>query len=325
MQVRKLLLLFLQRKGMKRGPAVALAIVFSFATITLLTLWVLPTLARGVADIVRDLPAAAESAKGAYIQLWHENPSVQAFLPEVPAKKAAHQIDPESVREVFNWLVKSGMAIAPDLLGGIGLAASILVNLGLVLFIAVFFLLEPNAYLKALLYLMPPQKHARAVEVFKILGETLTKWLRAQLFSVTVIVLLVWLILGVFLGMPNAMVVALFAGFATFIPNIGAVLPIIPISIFTLAYGAPPQLLLYIPVYLAIQFTESNVITPQVVKAQLNIPAGYLLLFQLLITMALGALGLVLAVPILACLIVFVREVYAYDVLKLRNLKVHLD
>ena len=65
--------------------------------------------------------------------------------------------------------------------------------------------------------------------------------------------------------------------------------------------------------------------TPQVVKAQLNIPAGFLMLFQLLITMALGAIGLVLAVPILACLIVFVREVYSYDVLHLRNVKVHLE
>ncbi|MDF7826326.1 AI-2E family transporter [Pontiellaceae bacterium B12227] len=316
---------FLQKKGLKRGPALALAILFSFTLISLLSLWIIPTLGKGVADLVKDVPAAAESAKNAYEQFWNSTPAVQSILPGIPEENAKEPIDAESLRNMFNWLVKSGMAIAPDLLGGIGLIAGILVNLGLVLFISIFFLLEPQSYIIAVLYLVPARNHKRAKEIFSTLGSTLTKWLHAQLFSVTVIVLLVYILLGIILKMPNAMVVALFAGFATFIPNIGAVLPIIPISIFTLAYTEPSKILIYIPVYLFCQFLESNIITPQVVKAQLNIPAGFLMLFQLLITMALGALGLVLAVPILACLIVFVREVYSYDVLNLRNVKVHLE
>lgn len=315
-------MLFLQKKGLKRGPAVALSIILCFTGVTLISLWVLPTLARGVGELVTDLPTAVEAGKTAYAEWWQATPVIQKIFPAIPEANTHQPANPESIRGIFNWLVQSGMAIAPDLLGGIGLLAGILVNMGLVLFIAIFFLLEPQSYMKALLYLTPPRKHPRAKELFSTLYGTLTKWLHAQLFSVTVIVLLVWIILGVILRMPNALVVALFAGFATFIPNIGAVLPIIPITIFTLAYADPSKMLLYIPVYLGIQFLESNVITPQVVKAQLNIPAGYLMLFQLLITMALGALGLVLAVPILACLIVFVREVYSYDVLHMKNVSV---
>lgn len=318
-------MLFLQKKGMKRGWALTLALLLSFAGVTLVSLWVLPTLAHGVGELVNDLPAAIASGKTAYETFWGAHPTLQSILPEIPVTNANEPVDAESVKGIFDWVIKSGMAIAPDLLGGLGLMISILVNLGLVLFISVFFLLEPKSYIKALLYLVPQSKHKRANALITELYSTLNKWLHAQLFSVTVIVLLVWIILGVFLRMPNAMVVALFAGFATFIPNIGAVLPIIPISIFTLAYADPNKLLLYIPVYLGIQFLESNVITPQVVKAQLNIPAGFLLLFQLLITMALGALGLVLAVPILAALIVFVREVYSYDVLKLKNVSVEVN
>jgi len=318
-------MLFLQKRGCKRGLALAVAVILSFTLITLLTLWIIPTLGKGIGELVNDLPAAAERGKVAYEAWWQNTPSMQNILPHIPEADATEPIDAQSIKDLFHWVLKSGMAIAPDLLGGLGLLAGILVNLGLVLFIAVFFLLDPKSYIIALLYLFPKNKHIRAKEILSALYTTLTKWLNAQLFSVTVIVLLVWLLLGVILHMPNAIIVALFAGFATFIPNIGAVLPIIPISIFTLAYAEPSKLLLFIPAYLAIQFTESNIITPQVVKAQLNIPAGFLLLFQLLITMALGALGLVLAVPILACLIVLVRETYTYDVLKLKNMKVHLD
>ncbi|MEI6891243.1 MAG: AI-2E family transporter [Pontiella sp.] len=316
---------FLQRRGMKRGLAATLSILFSFMLVTLLSLWVVPTLGKGVADLVQDVPAAVEIAKQAYEQFCENKPVIQSLLPRIPSANFQEAIDAEALKDTFNWLVKSGMAIAPDLLGGIGLITSILVHLGLVLFISIFFLIDPHSYLTAVLYLIPAHNHKRFKEVFNILGATLTKWLNAQLFSVTVIVLLVYILLGVILQMPNAMVVALFAGFATFIPNIGAVLPLIPITIFTLAYSEPSKLLLYLPVYLAIQFLESNIITPQVVKAQLNIPAGYLMLFQLLIIMALGALGLVLAVPILACLIVFVREVYSFDVLKLKNISVQID
>ena len=63
-------------------------------------------------------------------------------------------------------------------------------------------------------------------------------------------------------------------------------------------------------------------ITPSIVKAELEIPAGGVMLFQLLVTLALGALGLLLAVPLLAVMIVLVREIYSYDLLGLRNVAV---
>jgi predicted PurR-regulated permease PerM len=77
--------------------------------------------------------------------------------------------------------------------------------------------------------------------------------------------------------------------------------------------------LILIPAYLVIQLAESNVITPTLVKAELNIPAGGLMIFQLLMTLAFGALGLLLAVPVFAGLIVLVREIYSYDLRGLRR------
>src|SRR5690606_24094352 len=136
-------------------------------------------------------------------------------------------------------------------------------------------------------------------------------WISALSLSIAITGALVWLILGVLLGMPNAVVVAVFAGIATFIPNIGVFLPLIPIVVFTLA-SDPGQLVVYVPVYLLIQLLESNVITPSIVKAELELPAGGVMVFQLLATLALGALGLLLAVPLLAVITVLVREIYAY-------------
>ncbi len=102
------------------------------------------------------------------------------------------------------------------------------------------------------------------------------------------------------------------------IPNIGAFLAIIPILIFGLASTTPERILIWLIVYLLIQLAESNVITPSVVKNQLHIPAGAMMVFQLIATVIFGALGLLLAVPLFAVIIVLVRELYSYDILGLR-------
>ncbi len=80
--------------------------------------------------------------------------------------------------------------------------------------------------------------------------------------------------------MPYVLIVAVFSGFATFVPNIGAFLPLVPIAVFTLA-SAPASLLVMAPAYLLIQLLESNVLTPTIVKRQLSIPAAGMLIFQL--------------------------------------------
>ena len=118
--------------------------------------------------------------------------------------------------------------------------------------------------------------------------------------------------------MPNVLVVAVFAGFATFVPNIGAFLPLIPIAVFTLA-ESPASILVMVPAYLAIQLIESNVLTPMIVKRQLSIPAAGMLLFQIVAGLVFGLLDILLAVPLLALSITLVRELYSYGVLGLRG------
>jgi hypothetical protein len=79
-----------------------------------------------------------------------------------------------------------------------------------------------------------------------------------------------------------------------------------------------------IPAYLAIQLLESNVITPMLIREELQLPSGGVLLFQLVGVALFGALGLLLAVPLLLVLVVLVREIYSYDILGLRSEKIEI-
>ena len=316
---------WLQQLGLRRPWAIAVATMGVALAFIFLILLVVPRLFTEVVVLLSSIPAALRTLLTLYTQLRESNQYLAAALAPLPsADTVLADFTPERAQEILNQFLTAGVAIAPTLLGGVESILSVLISFVLVLFIAIFFLVDPQSYIRASLYLLPAHHHRRAMAVWKELYATLRAWITALSLSISITVGLVWLILGVMLGLPNSLVVAVFAGLATFIPNIGAFLPIIPITIFTLT-SEPSNLLLYIPVYLAIQLTESNIITPAIVKAELEVPSGGLLIFQLLMTLAFGALGLLLAVPMLALLIVLVRELYSYDQLGLRNAAIELE
>lgn len=314
---------WLQRRGLRRGWAIAVATIDVGLVVLLLFFLVVPRLLTGVIELLSTIRPAISSLVTVYTNLRERSEFLSAALPSLAVDLDSALIDSTRAQEILQQFIDASLAVAPSLLGGVGTVVAVVINLIFVLFIAIFFLVDPQSYIKASLYLVPRHYHQRATEIWNELYRTISLWISALLLSISITMGLVWLILGLLLGMPNAIVVAVFAGIATFIPNIGAFLPLIPIFIFTLA-SDPAQLVIYVPVYLLIQFTESNVITPSIVKAELEIPPGGLMIFQLLVTLAFGALGLLLAVPLLAVLIVLVREIYSYDLLGLRNLEVEM-
>jgi predicted PurR-regulated permease PerM len=211
----------------------------------------------------------------------------------------------------------------PIVVSGFNAILNLASNLAIVLFVAVFFLVDPVSYVKASLYLVPKHNRPRMVEIWNELYQTIDLWLQAQFSSILITVVLVWAVLGGILNMPNSLTVAVIAGFATFVPNIGAFLPIIPIIIFQLA-DDPARLVIVLPAYLIIQLLESNVLTPTIVRAELDIPSGALMIFQVVAAFLFGAMGVLLAVPLLAILITLVREIYSFDLLQLRHQPVSL-
>jgi predicted PurR-regulated permease PerM len=310
--------------GLRRGWAIAVATVGVGFITFLLFLFVVPRLLTDLTALLSNIPAAVRALPALYEQLRVSNPLLENALAPLPSlESATASLNPERAQEILNRFLNASLAIAPTLLGGVGTVLTLLLNIALVLFIAIFFLVDPESYVRASLYLLPQRYHTAAMGIWKELYRTLRAWLSALSLSIIITAGLVWVILGLLLGMPNPLVVAVFAGLATFIPNVGLFLPIIPITIFTLT-EEPARLLIYIPVYLLIQLVESNILTPSIVKAELNIPAGGLMIFQLLMTLAFGPLGLLLAVPALAVLIVLVREFYVYDRLELRNTEIEV-
>lgn len=183
-----------------------------------------------------------------------------------------------------------------------------------IVFLALFLALQPRVYRAGLVMLVPKAGRPRANAVLDCISSTLVKWVLGRLVSMLFVGILTWLLLT-WLGMPMGAVLGLFAGLITFIPNIGPVISMVPAVLLAFVHGGPQQALYVVLLYLAVQTLESAAVSPLVQQRLILMPPALILIGQLIIGSFTGLLGLTLATPIIAIIIVLVKMLYVQDVL----------
>ena len=177
-----------------------------------------------------------------------------------------------------------------------------------VLFLGIFFTVSPSRYKKGLLQLVPKKGQAKADEVLDKLGDHLKKWLKGKIVAMFVVFVLTSIGLSI-IGVPMWLVLALIAGLLNFIPNFGPLIAMIPAVLVGFMQG--PSTAAYIAgLYILVQVTESNFITPMVQQKLVSIPPALIIIAQLLISPLTGGWGLVLATPLMVMVMVLVQELY---------------
>jgi predicted PurR-regulated permease PerM len=114
---------------------------------------------------------------------------------------------------------------------------------------------------------------------------------------------------------------ALFAGLISFIPNLGPIIALVPAVLFAFLDG-PQQALYVVILYLSVQFIESSLATPMVQKKLIDMPPALVFGSQLVLGSFGGILGLMLATPIVAVLMVLTQMLYVQDVLDDKTMKI---
>lgn len=311
----------LQQRGMRRSQAIVMTIVGVIVALVFFVLWIMPVFVSQLVDLGEETPEAIDDIVEEYDDWYRDQDQlVREILPQIDPDNA---LDFRGGRDALIASEDVASFALPILSGVGGFLVATLTNLIAVIIIAIFFLVDPLTYIRGMLLLIPQERHERALEVLHELRHAVVAWMSTLTLSISVTAFLVWLVLGIALQIPNALALGIIAGLFTIVPNIGSIIALIPISIFTLAQE-PHKLPYVVVAYITIQLLESNVITPVFVKRELNIPAGLLLLFQLAAGTIFGFLGVLLAVPMLALIITFVREIYVYDLLGMRDVKVEI-
>jgi predicted PurR-regulated permease PerM len=203
-------------------------------------------------------------------------------------------------------LTHSAATVATSTLGFLG---DLLVIVATALYLAI----APQFYRDGVVRLFPMGYRARAREVLTEIGCTLQWWLLGQAIDMAVVGVLTGI--GLFLlGVPLALALAVLAGLFTFVPYFGPIVSAIP-AIIVAATISWSKVLWVIVIYLICHGIEGYVVAPFVQRRTVELPPALTILSMAVMAALFGALGLMVATPLVAAMLVIVREVYVRDVL----------
>ncbi|HEY5325864.1 MAG TPA: AI-2E family transporter [Mucilaginibacter sp.] len=184
----------------------------------------------------------------------------------------------------------------------------VLGNMYIILFLGIFFTASPSLYKNGILAVVPANKKPVTTYIMDRISLSLRGWLKGMLLSMVLITILITLGLTI-IGVPVALVLGLITGILEIIPNIGPLIAMIPGVLlgFTISTGTAVIVAI---VYIISQTIVVNIVTPVIQKKMINLPPALTLISQLIMGTLSGALGILLAVPMLAILIILVDELY---------------
>lgn len=195
-----------------------------------------------------------------------------------------------------------------------GLAASLLNELTLVLIalvVGAFLGADPAPYRRGLLKFVRPEQRPKAQALFERIAYTLRWWLLGQFVPMGVLGIGAFIGLSI-LGVPLAFTLALFTALMLFIPYIGSLISLIPAALVGLVRG-PQTMLWVIVLFLGVHALEGYLITPLAQRRAIRLPPVVTILSQLLMWSLAGLLGLIIATPLAATVIVAVDVLYFHE------------
>jgi len=179
-------------------------------------------------------------------------------------------------------------------------------NFFIVLFLGLTFAAQPNVYRKGLLFMVPRRYHEPAAQVVDRIGDTLERWLIAQLVTMAAVFLVTWIGLAI-IGVEGSFILGIQAGLLTFIPTVGAILGGLIVVLASLASGWVAAASAFV-LFLGVHAMESYILTPILQRQALEIPPATLFAFQILLGVVFGVWGLALALPLVAVVKVIIEH-----------------
>ena len=195
-------------------------------------------------------------------------------------------------------IASSGGAIVSQTLKLLLGTVSAVGNFFIVLFLGLTFAAQPSVYRTGLLFMAPVRHRARATVIVDRIGETLERWLIAQIITMFAIFLVTWIGLTI-IGIQSSFILGIQAGLLGFIPTVGALIGGLIVVLASLASGWVAAASAFV-LFLGVHAMESYILTPIIQRHALDIPPATLFAFQILLGIVFGIWGLALALPLMA-------------------------
>jgi predicted PurR-regulated permease PerM len=220
---------------------------------------------------------------------------------------------PEKLPPLAEWSSSAGK-VAAKAAGIFSLSVNAVATFFVIVFIGIYLAASPQVYIYGLLHLFPLAKRTRARQIIDQLGETLGNWLFGQMLSMAVVGSLIALGLTL-LGIPLGLALGVMAGLLNFVPIIGSLLSAFPAILLAFLVSPFHPVYVIILYFIVITGIESHLLVPLIQRYAVNLPPAIAVLALFLMGELFGFLGLLLAIPLAATLLVLVKRIYVQGVL----------
>jgi len=225
--------------------------------------------------------------------------------PATPGTPATHNLPSAGT------IASSGGAIVSQTLKLLLGTVSAVGNFFIVLFLGLAFAAQPGVYRTGLLFMAPARHRARATIIIDRIGDTLERWLIAQIITMFAVFVVTWIGLEI-IGIQSSFILGIQAGLLAFIPTVGALLGGLIVVLASLASGWVAAASAF-ALFLGVHAMESYILTPIIQRQALDIPPATLFGFQILLGVVFGIWGLALALPLMAIAKVMIDHFKADD------------
>ena len=182
----------------------------------------------------------------------------------------------------------------------------------LMLFLGLYFAVDPKMYRNGFLSLLPKGARDRVGAALDDSGRALRMWLLGQVLSMAAVGVLTAIGLWA-VGVPMAVPLGILSGILDFVPFIGPLAAAIPGLMIAFSHG--PDVAVYAAlVYLTVQFAEGHLIMPMAQKWAVNLPPVLGLLAIVAFGTLFGFMGVLFAVPLAVVTYVMVQRLWVQQV-----------
>ena len=272
------------------------ALAITFGGLALL-FWVLvPPLIAQTQELVKVLPA--------YIGGWEA--AIDRMASKIPALKSVYTPGEHRILlAVYEQVAGQFQNVVPKVLG----IVTVLVSLFSVVVMALYLSLHPALYREWLIALFPPIHRDFVRDVLSDCADSLRAYIVGLLLTMTFLGTLTAIGLYV-LKVPYALTFGVFTGLATIVPFFGTLLATTLPALFVLTGpNGGTRALWVIGLGVVVHLIEGNLVSPYIMSRQVDLPPVLTIVFVLIVGKLLGPLGLLVAVPGLAVLMVIVRRI----------------
>jgi predicted PurR-regulated permease PerM len=311
----------LERFRIPRGLGAASIVILFYAALFGVGAMLAPTIRTQMSELRTRLPQAVDQIEdwiraredGMFGMLLPGQSAPEPAQPaggETPAQEATEGATQEatSLRERIGFGLERASGYLFPFLSS---TATVLAGIVLITFLAIYIAADPDTYHAGLMHLFPHRARRRAGEVLTAMATVLRRWLVTQLIAMVVIGVITTVVL-LLLDVEAAFALGLIAGLLEFIPTIGPILSAVPA--IAMGFIDSPEKALWVTVaYIGIQFLENNLLIPHLMR-EVDLPPALTIMSQALMAIVFGFLGLMVAVPLVAGLLVPIKMLYVEDV-----------